>query len=308
MSGEEELIRWLRSGGLARREGVVELGVGDDMAMLRLPGGSMLVSTDMLLDGVHFDRTEHDLESIGRKALACGLSDCAAMAVEPVGATVSLALPQDWTFADTVDLYRGIKAMADRFNCVIVGGDTTSWSGRLAIDVAVVARPFAESKPICRSTARVGDLLYVTGKLGGSRLGRHMTFTPRVHESRELARALGADLHALMDISDGLALDLHRMCEASHVGARLAGADLKQLIHDDAKLAAQQDDLSALEHALYDGEDFELLVAVDVGRENYSDWPTEMFRIGTAESGVEVVVSSEGGTMALPRRGYEHLS
>jgi len=256
-------IRWLRAQTPARSD--VSIGLGDDMAGLRLRAPGVLVASDMLLDGVHFDSRKHTPGLIGRKAAACNLSDCAAMAVKPVAMTVSVALPRAWTPRQARDLHRGIASAAQEFAAVVVGGDTTRWNHPLAVDVAVLAVPYRGVRPVRRSGARVGDVLCVTGPLGGSLLGKHLRFTPRVREAAALARQLRGDLHAMLDISDGLALDAQRLCRDSAVGACLEEGWLQAVISRDARSMARRDRRSALQHALTDGEDFELLLAVDAG-------------------------------------------
>jgi len=261
MSGYElELVEWLQ--GRQPHHPAVMLGVGDDMALVRLSAGRVLVASDMLLDGVHFDTSRHELRDIGRKAIACNISDCAAMAVRPVVATVSIALPADMPLAAVKELFGGMFAVAEEFNLAIVGGDTTSWSHPLAIDVAVTAEPFEGIEPVTRHGAQPGDNLYVTGVLGGSLVGRHLTFKPRVEEARAAAKTLGWRLHALMDISDGLSIDLWRMIRASGVGAVLDEQQLEAVISGDARQSTAADGRPALDHALSDGEDYELLLAV----------------------------------------------
>lgn len=238
------------------------MGIGDDMAVLESSSDRFLISCDMLLDGVHFDSTSHSPREIGRKAIACSLSDCAAMAVRPLAATVGVAFPSRMASADIEGLYRGMWAIAAEYDLAIVGGDTTRWTYPLAIDVAITAEPFSGLHPVTRSGARRDDLLFVTGKLGGSLLGHHLKFTPRVAESQMLAERLGDGLHAMIDISDGLTLDLWRLCQASNVGATLEEEWLLKVISDDARRAAKADGKTELEHGLGDGEDYELLFAV----------------------------------------------
>ena len=261
-SDELEFVEWLREQQTRRaRHPSVVLGIGDDMAAVTSSSAMILVSSDMLLDGVHFDTGRHELSQIGRKAIACSLSDCAAMAVRPVAVTVSVAFPTETPLGDAQELYRGMYAIASEYETALAGGDTTRWNHPLAIDVAITAEPYEGIDPVTRAGAKVGDVLYVTGPLGGSLLGRHLMFTPRVLEARKIAEELGGGLHAMIDISDGLSLDLWRMCEASKVGATLKESRLQQVISPDAQEAADADDRTALEHALGDGEDFELLIA-----------------------------------------------
>jgi len=301
--GERELVRRLQA-GQGRLRAWTKLGIGDDMAVLRIDGATVLVTTDMLLDGVHFSAREHSLEAIGHKAIACGLSDCAAMAVRPLAATVSVALAGNMALDDAHRLAEAMRRTADEYDCDLVGGDTTRWEHPLAIDVCMIAGVYPGIEPVRRSGARPGDVLAVTGPLGGSLAYRHMTFTPRVREARRIAEALGADLHAMMDISDGLSLDLARMCEASSTGARLEERDLDVVISDAARSAG--DGRSPLTHALEDGEDFELLAAVAPGaaarlRE------LGLYRVGEMTQADLVIAGQDGTIRPLEPRGYDHF-
>jgi len=264
MSQDElELVEWLR--GRQPHDPAVRLGIGDDMAVLKSSSDCMLVSSDLLLDGVHFESRRHAPAQIGRKAVARSLSDCAAMAVRPLAAVVSVALPHKMILGDAKELFDGIFAGAAEFAVPIVGGDTARWNNPLAVDVTVIAGPFPGVNPVTRSGARIGDQILVTGTLGGSLRGRHMTFVPRIAEARLVAERLGGDLHAMIDISDGLSLDLWRLCQASGVGAVLDERQLLHVVSEDAKRVAEADNRSPLEHALSDGEDYELLIAVSPG-------------------------------------------
>jgi len=259
MNQELDFVAWLTEQPSHHRR--VGLGIGDDMAVILLDDALSLLSSDMLLDGVHFDTANHTPEQIGRKAIACCLSDSAAMAVNPIAATVSLALPRPCDPSWMRKLFTGMMDMASLLDVAIVGGDTTSWSGKLAIDVCISAQPWPGVDPVTRCGAKVGDGLFVTGKLGGSLLGRHMTFTPRVEEARRIAETLGTNLHAMIDISDGLSLDCWRLSQASGVGCELDERLLEAVVHSDAERASERDGRSPLAHALQDGEDFELLIA-----------------------------------------------
>ena len=299
---ELEFVDWLRR--QQTPSPAVQVGIGDDMALVSLPGGQVLLASDMLLDGVHFDSRTEPLELIGRKAVACNLSDCAAMAVKPLAATVSVALPRSFSLDEGKRLWAGMAEVAREFDLALVGGDTTSWEHPLAIDVAISAVPHPGITPVRRDGARVGDYLYVTGLLGGSQAGRHLTFTPRVNEAKALAENLGARLHALMDLSDGVALDLSRVCAASKTGAELDIEKLGRVISADAEQLARQDGTSALEHALTDGEDFELLLAV-AGPITSAD--TDVFEIGIITAGAGMNLRHpDGKTTPLEPRGYQH--
>ncbi len=299
--GELQFVAWLRKH--RRSSPAVRLGIGDDMAVVTCAPDSFLLSSDILLDGVHFDTTTQPLEAIGRKAVACGLSDCAAMAVLPVAAVVSVALTRSMSIEDAQRLYHGITDIADAFDLAVVGGDTTCWDQPLVIDVAITAAPYPEVEPVRRDGARAGDTLYVTGPLGGSRLGKHLAFTPRVREAHRIAASLGRRLNAMIDISDGLSLDLHRICAASQVGARLEETELERIVSDDARRAAERDGRSPMDHVLSDGEDYELLLAV-AGEVSHIDVPLQ--RIGTvADSGLQLV-GRDGRSSVLEPVGFTH--
>jgi len=310
MSGNElELVEWLRT--QQSYDPRIALGIGDDMAVLASQEGFLLIASDMILEGVHFDTARDGLAAIGRKALACNLSDCAAMAVQPLAATVSLALPRTMSLDQVKELYRGMFALAREFDVAVVGGDTTRWDHPLVIDVAITATAYAGIDPVTRSRARPGDKLYVTGKLGGSlKSGRHLTFIPRVQEAQRIAEELGIGLHAMMDISDGLALDLWRMWQASKVGALLDEGLLRHVAHPDVVSNSAEQNMNhdrtnqiTLDRILSDGEDFELLLAVDpqadVSRLN-------LFPVGEITESGYVLRRDDATVVTLQPRGYVH--
>ncbi len=306
--GEAELLAWLADEFSAGGSSAVVLGVGDDMAVVRSSGGDVLLGSDMILDGVHFDSSEHSLTAIGYKAMSCVLSDCAAMAVRPVSAVVSVALPGGWRLEDSKLLFGGLREAAATFDCSIVGGDTTSWRQRLAVDVAIMGEPYPGIEPVRRSGARVGDVLMVTGCLGGSRLGRHMSFRPRVVEARRICEQWGERVHAMMDISDGLSLDVHRLCRASGVGAVLDEQSVLDVVHDDARRLSAMDGESPLHHSLTDGEDFELLLAVDPCVKDDGVDGVTLHRVGRIAAGGVLIRRADGVEERLPATGYEHLT
>lgn len=281
---EFELIDWIRAQIVDRPP--VTLGIGDDAACLRPDGDrDMLVAVDMLMEGVHFTFPDATARLAGRKALAVNLSDIAAMAGRATAAFVSVALPNSRGMDFARDVHQGIIELADQFGVVIAGGDTNSWNGPLVISVTVTGQPLG-SRPVCRQGARPGDWLFVTGQLGGSLpSGRHLTFLPRLNEVDQLAKLV--ELHAMIDISDGLAADLHHVLKASRVGAILQASEIP--LTESALNSA--DGRSPLIHGLSDGEDFELLFAVapDDGDRLISEWhdATSLTKIGeiTADQG-----------------------
>lgn len=252
MAGEFDFIHWIQQQQPAG--GNVILPAGDDMAILRWNSADLLlVAVDQVIDGVHFDSAIHSPRQIGKKVMNRNLSDCAAMACLPAGAVACVALPRGCGQKYAQELYLGMREAGDAFDCAIVGGDTGSWSGKLVASVTIFGRS-AGIEPAKRSGARAGDWIYVTGALGGSILGRHMDFVPRIALARTLATA--HHLTAMIDISDGLSRDLAHICRASDVGADLQSDRIP--IHGDALTLYARDGRPALQHALHDGEDHEL--------------------------------------------------
>jgi thiamine-monophosphate kinase len=268
-AGEFAFIDWLRRRTPAHP--AVSIGPGDDAAAIRTtPERELLITTDMLLEGSCFRLDEAGPRRIGRKAMAANLSDIAAMAGKPVAAVVSVGLPRQGGRLLAEKLYEGLREMADLFDLPIVGGDTNSWDGPLVISVTIIGEA-TQRGPVRRSGAKPGDWIYVTGPLGGSILGKHLDFTPRVREALALHQA--ADLHAMIDISDGLAADLGHICEESRCGAVVKAESIP--ISPAARQLAATNGQTPLDHALSDGEDFELAFAVspDVGEQLLREQP-----------------------------------
>jgi thiamine-monophosphate kinase len=255
---EFELIRLLTR-SLPANDTVVT-GPGDDCAVLDLgiPGRLVLFKTDAVVEGVHFTR-EAAPARIGHKALARALSDIAAMAGEPTAAVITLGLPRAFDPAWVTALYEGINALAARHGVAVVGGETTTSPDRVFLSVAVLGTVPRE-RCIGRTGAQAGDALFVTGELGGSIEGRHLDFEPRLAEARWLAGQV--PIHAMIDLSDGLAGDLRHLLEPGGLGAELLAEAIP--VSRAARLRAKAGDAAkpAVLAALTDGEDFELLLAV----------------------------------------------
>jgi len=303
-NGEDEITEWFaRQSELAAAD--FPIGIGDDMAEIRLGDDtSILVTTDMLLDGVHFDLGKATLKQVGYKAMAVSLSDCAAMATVPVAAVVSVALPKGFGKEKLKQLHSGITSAGEKFGCPLVGGDITSWSGKepFAISVAMFSKP-AANEPIRRSGAKVGDSICVTGSLGGSACGKHLEFEPRVKEAIKIAQT--ATINAMIDISDGLSSDLSRICRQSKVGAIINAGQLP--ISQQAR--RNEDPLSS---ALNDGEDFELLFTLSERqcRKLLRQWDeaTAITQIGTITEAKKMQIKMPDGQIAdLQAEGYDHL-
>lgn len=304
---ESELIRYLR-----RRlppHPLLKLGPGDDAAVISMAGVAECVLTvDMLMDRVDFRVGEVDPRRIGRKSLAVNLSDLAAMAAEPLAGVVALALPRSGGMDLAVNLYEGLIPLAERYALAVAGGDTNSWDGPLVISITLLGR-VGPKGPLLRSGARPGDWILVTGEFGGSILGHHFDFEPRLAEARLLNERY--TLHAGIDVSDGLSIDLARLCQESGCGALVRTADVP-ISEDAGKWAAQVSDGSTpLDHALGDGEDFELILAVppEEAARILADQPlqTPITHIGECIDASGLWATDDRlGKVRLATRGYEH--
>lgn len=284
----------------------VKVGIGDDGAVINCQHDSMqVVVTDMLIDRVHFDASVISGYDVGYKCIAVNLSDLAAMAAVPTAAFISLALPAnlraDSEFLD--GFYRAVNDLSLQHHFTIAGGDTNRSDGPLVVNVCLTGVPM-DGGPILRSGAKVGDLLVVTGPLGGSLpSGRHLKPIPRLAEARWAVKNLS--VHAMMDISDGLALDLHRMLEESRVGAVLYEDQIP--VHDD--VPSDLAESLRVQHALGDGEDFELLMAIEP-TSKLALIPDDMKftvvgRIVEHQLGV-VLQKLDGEIVNLPETGFQH--
>lgn len=253
--GEERLIaairRWL--GDTSPR---APFGIGDDCAVVPSTGRPMLITTDPVIHGRHFDDSVPP-RAVGAKLLKRNLSDIAAMGGRPVAAVISLALAADtdrrWLHA----FYLGLAATARKFGVKIVGGDITQAPAGFLGAFLTLHGEAATERIVTRSGTRAGDRLFVTGRLGGSLLGHHHRFTPRLAEGAWLAAR--PEVRAMMDVSDGLAKDLHALTPAGLVPA-LRPETIP--ISAAARRCAAQTRQTPLWHALGDGEDYELLVVV----------------------------------------------
>jgi thiamine-monophosphate kinase len=295
-------IDWLRR--LTPAHPRVLVGPGDDTAALRLtPGVPCLITTDMLLEGSCFVLAEAGPRRVGRKAMAVNLSDIAAMAGKPVAAVASIGLPRQGGRALAEELYHGLREMADAFEVALAGGDTNTWDGPLVISVTIIGEATGKG-PVIRAGARPGDWLLATGPFGGSILGKHLDFIPRVREAIQLHSLVS--LHAMIDVSDGLAADVHHICEESRCGAVLRAEGIPIA---DAVLNLK-DGQSPLEHAFSDGEDFELVFAVspDEARRLLQTQPVLGITLSHVGECVEkgLWLEQDGRRQPLAPRGYVH--
>ena len=248
-TSEFGLIDWIRQRERTRavHGPWTRLGIGDDCAILDAGArGNILVTTDMLMDGRHFRLELNGPERVGHKALGVNLSDIAAMAGVPRAALIAIALPQAGASALARGLYEGMRALTERFGIDLVGGDTNAWDGPLVICITLFGEATSRGA-VRRNGAKAGDAILVTGALGGSlHNGRHLRVEPRIAEA--LALHESAPLHAMIDISDGLASDLtHILVESGGLGAVIDETAIP--IHSDAHEMSRTDGVSPLDHA-----------------------------------------------------------
>ncbi len=304
----------------------VVVGAGDDCAVLETgaPDRLLLFKTDAVVEGVHYVRSTAP-EKIGHKALGRCLSDVAAMAGTPTAALVAIGLPGGFDAAFVEAVYAGMGTLARRHGVAIVGGETTANPEHVWISVAVVG--FApRGRVVLRSGALPGDAIFVTGELGGSLAGKHLEFEPRLAEARWLAEHFG--VHAMIDISDGLAGDLRHLLKAGGVGAELLrdAIPVSRAAKESSRQAegALRGPGGAPSHAapkppllaaLTDGEDFELLFTVasadavpllDAWKKQYSG--LRLSCIGKIVAGEGVVIRDRDRVEPLNAHGYEHFA
>jgi len=297
----------------AQGEGVVQ-GIGDDAAIIRsTPGKVILVTTDLLLEGVHFQMEFTDPLRLGRKALAVNLSDIAACGGRPTGFVVSVAIPPETEVAFVQALYKGMMEQARQFGCSLIGGDT-SRGKELMISLTLLGEA-EEDRVVYRSGAKKGDNIFVTGTLGDAALGlkqlkngvkegdlvlRHLDPIPRVKTGEEIAREALAS--AMIDISDGLIADLGHILEASKRGAQV---QLSQIPLSKAHLKViEQYHADRYGLALSGGEDYELLFTAPPEKEQAVVRLAQ--ELGTPITMIGEIVEASQGLKVLDKDGKEY--
>jgi thiamine-monophosphate kinase len=300
---ETEFHAWLRE-TVPEAEGVL-IGIGDDAALLDT-AGRIAVATDILVEGVHYDPKEASPAAIGAKAVNRNFSDMAAMGLEPHWILVSAAIPGNTPEPYLRDLVLGMLEAAKPFGVGIVGGDTSRSSGGLVVNVTVIGKA-GDLAPVTRAGAMPGDRILVTHDLGGAALGKHLRFTPRVAEGLFLNQ--GYRPSSMIDISDGLAIDLSRVLDASRVGAFVDAAKIP--ISRAARELSAATGKDPVDHALSDGEDFELLFTLspETARRLMRDAGRffEVTDIGEIKASMEErILFVDGASRVLGREGYDH--
>ncbi|NKB23447.1 MAG: thiamine-monophosphate kinase [Kiritimatiellae bacterium] len=304
--GEQKIIDLLTQ-WLPTREDVM-VGSGDDTAVLDQVGSpyDLLLTSDPVIENIHFlPRTPGD--QVGHKAVARALSDIAAMGGEPLWVLINIVAPASTETAYLEKIYGGMRQLLETFNTTIVGGDIAE-GPTLEIHVFTAGRVPKETA-VLRSGAHVGDILYVTGTLGYSWPHKHLHFTPRIKEGRWLREH--GDVTSMIDLSDGLATDLRHITEKSQVGAELWESHIPIA----QKENHVNDTCTPLEHAFYDGEDYELLFTVPAEKKEtfeknrYPGSELSCTAIGhiTPEKNIIKCVQEQGKSWSLEAKGFEHF-
>jgi thiamine-monophosphate kinase len=327
--GEFGFIKKISRGCLIRPDNIVK-AIGDDAAAFKPDAGRLsLITTDLLVERVHFLKNAIGGFDLGYKSLAVNLSDIAAMGGTAREAFVSIAIPESCPIDYLEDIYRGMKALAARYEVNILGGDTTRSNMDLIINVAVHGA-VAEKEMLCRDAARAGDIVFSTGFLGDSKAGLHLILNeiaadtdelqallkvhllpePHLHEGRFLAKHPA--VHAAIDTSDGLSADLGHILEESRVGARL---DVHKIpLSENLEKFCNRFDFDPVSYALSGGEDYTLLItaaaesAAEIAREFQDRFKRPLFAIGEiTDSGRMELSWPDGKIKTISSTGWDHF-
>ena len=308
-------------------------GIGDDAAVYKVGNGLVhVITTDVLIESIHFDRAFMPMEYLGVKSMAVNISDIVAMNAKPRFATIALGVPHNVSVEMIQEVYRGIKKSCTAYGVTLIGGDTVA-SQKMTLSVTVIGEA-EEEAVVYRHGASAGDVLCVTGDLGASYAGlrllleqhqqlqkagsgfkpvlddytyviqRHLTPTPRLSMVAALQKA-GVRPHAMIDISDGLASEVQHICRQSYCGAQLTAKDLP--IHEETQKVAGLFSQDADTYALYGGEDYEILAALS--ESDFKRLPEGVFtQIGViVEEETISVETPEGALIPLQGKGYQHF-
>ncbi len=332
--GEFGLIEQLTSGFSSKQEST-QLGIGDDAAVIDHGAYVQVVTTDLLLEGVHFDLVYTPLKHLGYKAVVVNLSDVYAMNAAPRQITISLGISGKFTVEAMEEFYEGVKLACDRFNVDLVGGDTSGSMTGLVISVTALGTALKEELSL-RSGAKNNQLICVTGDLGASYMGlkilerekqlhvkdpefqpeltgydyvieRFLKPEPRVDVLLELKEA-GVKPGAMIDISDGLSSELLHICKASECGCQIY--DDRIPVADETKKVAEEFQMESLVAALHGGEDYELLFTVPISDYDKVNAISGVIVIGniTDQKGKALLVGNDGNAIQLQAQGWNAYS
>lgn len=323
--GEFGLINMIRRAlSPVKKDSALMLGIGDDAAVFRTSGHVWnVVTVDAMAEGIHFDLRYTDLRKLGWKALASNISDLAAMGAEPKWALVNLTIPKRVSAEDIRELYRGISNCSKKYGMQVIGGNITRAINEFVICITLLGEAEKENI-IKRSGAKTGDIIAVTGDLGGSHAGlrilqerkrkstfkyvlrKHLSPIPRIESIRKIQR-FGVKIHACIDISDGLSSDLGHICSASKVGAEL---ELDKIpIHTETKNAAAFLREDVLSYALNGGEEYELLMTMTP--QNFKEAKIALGRhitaIGKINTSRKLTGYDQNKKITIKAKGFSHF-
>ncbi|MCP4682350.1 MAG: thiamine-phosphate kinase [Desulfobacterales bacterium] len=327
--GEFGLIEKISRGCLIRPENIIK-AIGDDAAVfLTEPGTATLVTTDLLVERVHFLRNVASGFSLGHKSLAVNLSDIAAMGGTAKEVFVSIAIPNDCPIKYIEDLYDGIKTLAARYEVNVLGGDTTGSKTDLIINIAVTGSVLKE-EVLLRSSAKPGDMIACTGFPGESRAGLHLILEdlptdsepqkhlfnahvmpePHLHEGRFLSKSPG--IHACIDVSDGLSSDIRHILKESGVGAKLYTQQIP--ISSELQHFCRKFDFQPVEYALSGGEDYFLLCTMSkqeaekIAEDFMKEFNRSLHIVGEiSDSGNLTLTEPNGEEKVIISTGWDHF-
>ncbi|MFQ5825083.1 MAG: thiamine-phosphate kinase [bacterium] len=306
-------------------------GMDDDTAAFRISKDQiLLLSTDALIEGVHFSLKYFSFFHLGWRAMAANLSDLAAMGGWPQYAVVSLSLPQNLQVESVEEMYHGMKTLADQYHTTIIGGDTTRSPERIFISLAVIGQ-VEENQLTQRAGAQVGDALFITGTLGGSQAGlkvlksqeawlkkkygsaveRHLSPKPRIKEALFLVNKFA--IHSMIDISDGLASEVNHICHQSDVGALVYESQLP--LDPETKSVAEYFGESPVDYAMNGGEDYELLFTTpeinvhEIQKKIHKKFGLSCSKVGMIIEKAEGIYLEKTDRKKIPLdfKGYDHF-
>ncbi len=314
--GELGFIEWVRKNFQSPPEEVI-VGIGDDTAVIKEKDGYLLITKDLLIEDVHF-KISFDPFLLGRKSMAVNISDIASMGGEPLYALIGVGFPKELSWEWIEKFMQGIREISREYGVFLIGGDTCV-SSTLFISITLVGRT---DKAVLRSSAREGDFIYVTGNLGDSGAGlyillnnlekeethyrylveRHLNPSPRINAGRHL-RGIAS---AMIDLSDGLSIDLHNLCRESGVGAVIDSEKIP--MSEELKKFCKEIEEEPVKFALQGGEDYELLFTSLIELDNSTKKKFSITLIGKIEKkekGIRIL--RKGKEESLPRSGWEHF-
>ncbi len=311
-------------------------GISDDTAVFRAASDKLqLLTMDTMVEGIHFDLTFTSLHHLGWKAIVTNISDIVSMCGNPRYAVISISIPQKFSVEMIEDFYKGASQASKKYECVIVGGDTTASSGNLVISVAMYGDVAAENI-VYRNGAKVGDLICVSGHLGAAHAGLKVLlkekekylnnseeFTPNLEPYKfvlekylmpkarmDLIKYFSGSIkvNSMIDISDGLASEVHHICKNSGTGGEVWEHNIP--VHMNTQKTAEEFSDDVIEYALFGGEEYELLFTMSDNEyeklEKVFDDVTILGRISDIEKGINLI-TEEGEVKPLPFGGWEHF-